>query len=103
MAAQLTAAYPHYWPETIRALMVHSARWTGHMYQLVAQCATKREKADCLRRFGYGIPDLGRAMASAIDDLALVAQNTIVRSEWKAEACDLTSRISISFLAPGRA
>jgi hypothetical protein len=77
MAAQLTAAYPHYWPETIRALMVHSARWTGHMYQLVAQCATKREKADCLRRFGYGIPDLGRAMASAIDDLALVAQNTI--------------------------
>ena len=65
MAAQLTAAYPHYWPETIRALMVHSARWTGHMDQLVAQCATKREKAECLRRFGYGIPDLGRAMASA--------------------------------------
>jgi len=77
MAAQLTAAYPRYWPETIRALMVHSARWTGHMDQLVAQCATKRDKADCLRRFGYGIPDLGRAMASAIDDLALVAQNTI--------------------------
>lgn len=77
MAAQLTAAYPQYWPETIRALMVHSARWTGHMDQLIAQCATKREKADCLRRFGYGIPDLGRAMASAIDDLALVAQNTI--------------------------
>ncbi|ATE66869.1 S8 family peptidase [Rhizorhabdus dicambivorans] len=77
MAAQLTAAYPQYWPETIRALMVHSARWTGHMGQLVAQCATKRDKADCLRRFGYGVPDLGRAMASAVDDLALVAQNTI--------------------------
>lgn len=77
MAAQLTAAYPQYWPETIRALMVHSARWTGHMDQLVAQCATKRDKADCLRRFGYGVPDLGRAMASAVDDLALVAQNTI--------------------------
>ncbi|MDO7837152.1 S8 family peptidase [Sphingobium sp. HBC34] len=77
MAAQLTAAYPQYWPETIRALMVHSARWTGHMEQQVAQCATKRDKADCLRRFGYGVPDLGRAMASAIDDLALVAQSTI--------------------------
>lgn len=77
MAAQLTAAYPQYWPETIRALMVHSARWTGHMDQLVAQCATKRDKADCLRRFGYGVPDLGRAIASAVDDLALVAQNTI--------------------------
>lgn len=40
MAAQLTAVYPQYWPETIRALMVHSARWTGHMDQLVAQSAT---------------------------------------------------------------
>ena len=77
MAAELTAAYPQYWPETIRALMVHSARWTAQMGEFVAQCATKREKADCLRRFGYGVPDPGRAMASAVDDLALVAQNSI--------------------------
>ena len=28
MAAALMAAFPDYWPETIRALMVHSARWT---------------------------------------------------------------------------
>lgn len=31
MAVQLMAAYPDLWPETIRALMVHSAEWTPTM------------------------------------------------------------------------
>lgn len=77
MAAELAAAFPHYWPETLRALMVHSARWTPPMLAAIENCAGKSERADCLRRFGYGVPDLGRATASAQDDLALVAQNTI--------------------------
>ena len=33
MAARLISAYPDYWPETIRGLMVHSARWTPAMEQ----------------------------------------------------------------------
>ena len=77
MAAELAAAFPHYWPETLRALMVHSARWTPPMLAAIENCAGKSERSDCLRRFGYGVPDLGRATASAEDDLALVAQNTI--------------------------
>lgn len=77
MAARLAASHPAYWPETIRALMVHSARWTAPMQQKIAACARQREKTDCLRRFGYGVPDMGRALASATDDLALVAQNYI--------------------------
>ena len=28
MGARIQAAYPTFWPETVRALMVHSARWT---------------------------------------------------------------------------
>ena len=77
MAVQIGAAYPDYWPETVRALMVHSARWTPPMLAAIDVCAGKKDKTDCVRRFGYGVPDLGRAAASAIDDLALVAQNTI--------------------------
>jgi hypothetical protein len=77
MAAQIGAAYPGYWPETVRALMVHSARWTEPMVAAIEGCAGKKDKTDCVRRFGYGVPDLNRAAASAVDDLALVAQNTI--------------------------
>ncbi|TKV43473.1 MULTISPECIES: S8 family peptidase [Sphingobium] len=77
LAAQIAADHPDYWPETIRALMVHSARWTPLMTEAIAACAAKRDKADCLRRYGYGLPDLARARASAIDDLALVAQREI--------------------------
>jgi hypothetical protein len=77
MAAQIGATYPGYWPETIRALMVHSARWTPPMLAAIDACSAKKDKTDCVRRFGYGVPDLGRAIASATNDLALVAQNMI--------------------------
>jgi hypothetical protein len=77
MAAQITATNPTYWPETVRALMVHSARWTPPMVAAIDACSVKKDKTDCVRRFGYGVPDLERATASAVDDLALVAQNTI--------------------------
>ena len=77
MAAQISAAMPGYWPETVRALMVHSANWTDPMRAALDASPGKTQKAHCLRRFGYGVPDLGRALASASDDLALVAQNHI--------------------------
>lgn len=77
MAVQIGAAYPDYWPETVRALMVHSSRWTPPMLAAIDVCTGKKDRTDCIRRFGYGVPDLIRATASAIDDLALVAQNTI--------------------------
>lgn len=77
MAAQLSDAYPHYWPETIRALMIHSAQWTPPMMNAIDGVAAKKDKADFIRRYGYGVPDLSRASASAIDNLALVAQNEI--------------------------
>jgi hypothetical protein len=42
--------------------------------------ACNRKKKDCIalaRHFGYGVPHLGRALASAQNDLALVAQTNI--------------------------
>lgn len=78
MAAAIMARCPSYWPETIRALLVHSAEWTPLMKQRIKQC--KGTKRDCIalsRHFGYGVPNLARALASAENDLALVAQAEI--------------------------
>jgi hypothetical protein len=88
MSAQLTASLPHAWPETIRALMVHSAEWTPAMLRR----AGARRRADVrilplpakqslVRRFGYGVPDLQRALFSAKNDLTLVVQDVLVPYE----------------------
>ena len=78
MAAEIAARHPAFWPETVRALMIHSAEWTPAMRQQFKAC--KGRKRDCIalaRQFGYGVPRLDRALASAENDLALVAQTLI--------------------------
>lgn len=76
LAAMLSAAYPDMWPETIRALIIHSAEWTEAMTASL-DGANKRDAYSLLRRFGYGVPSFERASASADNHLALIAQNTI--------------------------
>ncbi len=77
LAARLSAAHPEYWPETIRALIIHSAEWTAVMKDRLAVAPGRRESYALLRRFGYGVPSFERAAASAQNHLALVAQSTI--------------------------
>ncbi|MCO6388720.1 S8 family peptidase [Aliihoeflea sp. 40Bstr573] len=77
MAARMMAERPDYWPEAVRALMVHSARWTPHMLAEFAGAAGKAERKALTRKYGYGVPNLRRGIASARDDLALVAQRNI--------------------------
>lgn len=77
MAARLSAAFPNYWPETIRALMIHSAEYTAPMQAAFAAEPQLRNRYPIVRRFGYGVPDLDRASASARDHLALIAQSEI--------------------------
>lgn len=77
LAARLKADHPDYWPETIRALMVHSASWTDRMKQRLDDANGVRERQRLARCFGYGVPSYERATASALDHLALVAQQTI--------------------------
>jgi subtilase family protein len=77
MAAILMAAEPDHWPETIRALMVHSAEWTPRMLERFRQHKGKTKALLLAREFGYGVPSLDRALKSARGDLALVSQATI--------------------------
>ncbi|MHC2295815.1 S8 family peptidase [Rhizobium mongolense] len=77
MVARLTADNPSYWPETVRALVVHSAEWTDPMLAQLNSPIGKRDRYPLVRRFGYGVPDFDRASASARDHLALIAQAEI--------------------------
>ena len=77
MAAILRADYPEFWVETVRALVVHSARWTRPMDARLRGAEGKRERAKLVRRYGLGVPDLGRARRSANDALTLVTQATL--------------------------
>ena len=78
IAASIGAAYPDLTPETIRALIVHSARWTEPMRaRFEDRNANKTDLANLLRRYGMGVPDLDRALRSATDALTLIAQARI--------------------------
>lgn len=65
LSAEIYCKYPNAWPETIRALMVHSARWTDKMKQqfLPPESTKKSDIRVLLRTCGYGIPNLERAIS----------------------------------------
>jgi len=77
LAARLMDTFPDYWPETIRALIVHSAEWTPSMLAQLEDTPAKQDRYLLLRRFGHGVPSFERAAASAQNHLALVSQATI--------------------------
>lgn len=80
MAAQLMAQYPHLWPESIRALIVHSAEWSDAMQEMFLPANGRPSKADIaglIRHCGFGIPDLERAMWSFDNSLTLVCQEAL--------------------------
>lgn len=80
---QIQAAQPDLWPETHRALTVDSARWPEPIRKKFIgrgahwRTGSKAEKQRHLREFGYGVPDIARAILSARNDATLVAQAEI--------------------------
>jgi len=77
MAALIAVEYPKLWPETRRALLVHSARWTPRMMSAINGADTKAKIGALVRRYGFGVPDVSRAIRSANDALTLVIESTI--------------------------
>lgn len=78
-AAIISAAYPHFWPETVRGLIVHSAGWPDALWAQFAQSnmTEKQNIESMLRICGYGVPNLDRARESASNSLTLIAQEVI--------------------------
>ena len=77
LAARLTAEFPYYWPETIRALMIHGAEWTPLMKDTLTAAGTKSAACLLLRRYGHGVPTFERAAASARNHLAMISEAEI--------------------------
>lgn len=77
MCARISAAYPGFWPETIRGLMVHSARWTQPMLDTYVPGGVRNQNTmrQLLRHCGYGVPSLERALYSAGNSLTMIVQD----------------------------
>ena len=84
LAAQVMEAYPNLWPETVRGLIAHSAEWTAAMqgaYLPAGRVPLKGDYRKLLRRCGFGVPDLDRALWSVANSLTMVVQETLVPFE----------------------
>lgn len=77
MATQVLAYRPEYWPETIRALLIHSAEWTQSMREYLDADNRREHKIAFFRRYGYGVPSLERCLFSARNDLTLVVEDQL--------------------------
>ena len=81
-AAQIQVQYPDYWPETIRALMIHSAEWPKALKNQFGNENTKgvigkTGLTNVLKACGYGVPSLEKAIYCASNRLTLVAEAEI--------------------------
>ena len=72
-AAIIWARYPNLSPESVRGMLVHSARWTAPMLsEFPAGQLHKR-----LRVFGYGVPNLDHAVSSNRNHATLVIEDSL--------------------------
>lgn len=78
MGAQLLAEYPNSWPETIRALIIHSASWTDKMKkQFCIEDIKTKGRRRLLRTCGYGVPDLQKAIQCMNNSVNLIVQGEL--------------------------
>ena len=76
--AKLLTEYPDIWPETVRALMIHSASWTDEMKRRFCIEDTKTKGRNILlRTCGYGIPDLKKAIQCMDNNVNMVIQGEL--------------------------
>lgn len=77
LTAKAQALYPEYWPETIRALIIHSAEWTQAMKDVFSPLNNKGKYRQLLRYCGYGVPNEETLFWSSRNELTLIAQEVI--------------------------
>lgn len=120
LCAVLAAQYPDYWPETVRGLVVHGARYTGSMLNQQAGATDQTAKQALLRTYGFGLVGADTSAFSTRHRPTLVLQEEIqpfVKKDgsvrlgmlnlhslpWPAEAlgriaqADVTLRVTLSY------
>lgn len=76
LAATIWSRYPRFRPETVRGLMIHSATWTEAMRRRYPG-ERKSVAQECLRCYGYGVPNLQKALNSAENAATLIYEGDI--------------------------
>ena len=96
LAAKVQAQYPDYWPETVRALVIHSARWTSAMRNRFLPSKPQDYKQKHYRRLlrycGYGVPNEVELFWSAQNSLTLITQETLqpfIKEEGRCKTRDI--------------
>ena len=79
IGANIMHHYPDFWPETIRALIIHSADWTETMKKELFnnKQPNRSDYRKLLRTCGYGIPDFAKAVWSASNRVNLIIEDEI--------------------------
>ena len=78
LSAGIMTGRPELWPETVRGLIVHSAEWTPAMRARFDAAPSQAQKLAMLRRYGWGVPDLSRALLSAANDATLMVEDALL-------------------------
>ncbi|HMO18755.1 MAG TPA: S8 family peptidase [Oligoflexia bacterium] len=91
-AAMVWSSYPTLWAETIRGLLIHSARWTDSMMREFPY----PKRHDRLRVYGYGVPDIRKAISSANREATQIIETELrpfelVRSKCKTKEMHIHS------------
>jgi hypothetical protein len=76
-AAKLLYEYPDAWAETIRALIVHSARWSNSMLEQLGTENNRKSFENLIKVFGLGVPQLERALYSQESAMSFISQESI--------------------------
>lgn len=118
LAALTMSHYPDYWPETVRALLVHAAEWTPAMRAEINSKQGKKDKLTLLRRYGWGVPSEDNVLRSSRQAVTLVSQDEFIPFEgteyqmrrfrlhtlpWPTEALssigagDITLKVTLSY------
>jgi hypothetical protein len=77
LAATVWHKYPTLTPETLRALMIHSAEWTSAMLSRFTNARGDVNYKNVVRCFGHGVPNLRRLLSSLDNSLTLIAEGEI--------------------------
>lgn len=84
-AAIVWSRYPGLSPESVRGLLIHSARWTAPMLSEFSS-DLRRDVENRLRVYGYGVPNLDQAIWSAKNNATLVIQDTLQPFDQETDA-----------------
>ncbi|MFJ5159696.1 S8 family peptidase [Pantoea sp. NPDC088449] len=75
--SKVWSQYPDYLPETIRALVIHSAQWPKKILERYHPFKNKQAVMNILRTAGYGYPELSKAITSGDKSVNLVIEENI--------------------------